>query len=470
ILIVGAGEAGVLALRELKKNFNFNIIGFVDDNISKRGLQLHGKKIFGGRACVKNIVSKYDISEIIIAMPSATGEVIRNIISCCQFEEVKLRIIPGMYEILSGEVEVKLRDVQPEDLLGRETVKIDEVAITAFVKNKRVLVTGGAGSIGSELVRQIVRFKPERVIIIDHNENDLYFLEREFQGSDSKCGVECIVADCKSVSVLKHVFSKHLPQIVFHTAAFKHVPLMESNLFSAIENNVIGSRNLIYASEHYGVESFVLISSDKAVNPTNIMGATKRITEKLLQAKSQKSRTNFMAVRFGNVLGSKGSVIPLFEKQIKEGKKVTVTHPDVTRFFMTIKEAVQLVVQASTLGKGNGEIFVLDMGEQIKILDFARNLIQLSGLRPEEDIEIEFIGLRPGEKLYEEPLNDIEKGQSTKYDKIFVTRPEKVDIKEIIRQIKQLEGFVRLRDRENAVTKIKEMVPTAVLPNFQTSS
>lgn len=458
-LIVGAGEAGALVFKELKKNMNFDIVGFIDDDRSKKGMQIHGKKIFGGKDKIKEVVGKYDVGEIILAMPSAKGEVIRDIISYCQFPDVKLQIVPGLYKILSGEVETKLRDVCPEDLLGRETVEVDKKAIKEYIHGKDVLITGGAGSIGSEIARQVIEFSPRKLILVDHNENDLYFLEREIRDQKIDVSLEAVSADIKEISVLKSVFSRHRPQVVFHAAAFKHVPLMERNPASAIKNNVICSRNLIFAADHYGVESFVLISSDKAVNPTNIMGATKRITEMIMQAKAKKSKTKFIAVRFGNVLGSKGSVIPLFKKQIEENRRVTVTHPDATRFFMSIKEAVQLVLQASTIGNG-GEIFVLDMGEQIKIIDFAHNLITLSGLKPEGDVKIDFIGLRPGEKLYEEALHDKEQDSATRHEKIFIAKPGSFDIRKLMREIKELERLAQLMDNEKIVNKVKELVPS----------
>ncbi|MFC1548359.1 polysaccharide biosynthesis protein [Candidatus Omnitrophota bacterium] len=460
-LIVGAGEAGILVLRELEKNSGFDIVGFIDDDPGKRGARLYGKKILGSRKKIRDIVDRSGIQEIIIAIPSAKGETVRDIISHCQFPEVKVKIVPGMHKILSGELEIKLRDVQPEDLLGRESVEVNEREIKEYVQGKTVLVTGAGGSIGSELSRQIVEFSPRQLILVDYNENDLYFLERELEAKNKNFSLKTIAADFKDISVLKYTFSKFRPQIVFHAAAFKHVPLMEENPAAAVKNNVIGSRNIIYASEHYGVESFVLISSDKAVNPTNVMGATKRIAEMILQAKSKnsKTRTKFIAVRFGNVLGSKGSVVPLFKKQIEEERRVTVTHPEAKRYFMSVRESVQLVLQASAIGKG-GEIFVLDMGEQIKIAEFAKTLISLSGLKPEKDIPIEFIGLRPGEKLYEETLLDIEKDHTTKHEKIFIAQPNDFDIKKVIKHVKELGKLANLMDDEKIIEKIKEIVPS----------
>ncbi|HEC70091.1 MAG TPA: polysaccharide biosynthesis protein, partial [Candidatus Omnitrophica bacterium] len=425
VLIIGAGEAGVLVLRECRRNphINLNIIGFIDDNPAKRNLRIHGVKVLGTRKDIPFIVEKYQVEEIIIAIPSAKGEVIRDIISYCQIPEVKIKIVPGLHKIISGELEIKLREVKPEDLLGREMVEIDEREVSSYLKGKCVLITGAGGSIGSELTRQVASFGPSQLILLDYNENDVYFLSVELKQRYPQVSFKEIIGDVKDISLLKHIFSKFRPQIVFHSAAFKHVPLMETNPSSAVKNNIISTRNLIYASEHYGVESFVFISTDKAVNPTSIMGATKRIAEMLLQAKAKRSRTKFMAVRFGHVLGSKGSVVPLFKKQIEEGGPVTVTHPEAERYFMSIKEAVELVLQASAMGKG-GEVFILDMGQPIKILDLAKDLITLSGLRPYTDIPIEFIGLRPGEKLSEELFLNIEKDKATRHNKIYIAQPD----------------------------------------------
>jgi FlaA1/EpsC-like NDP-sugar epimerase len=458
-VIIGAGETGMVILRELRKNDEIEVVGFVDDDPMKKGMSLHGKKVLGSRADICQIVQGRRITQIILAIPSANGKTVREIISLCQFPGVSIKIVPGLQEIFSGEMEIKPKDVHPEDLLGRETTVIDKTEIRASVEGKVALVTGAAGSIGSEIVRQLAQFSPRRIVLIDHNENDLYFLERELENHKQKIPVSVFAADFKDISVLKHVFTSERPQIVFHAAAFKHVPLMEKNPASAVNNNIIGSRNIMYASAHYGVEKFVLISSDKAVNPTNVMGATKRVTEMIMQAKAQKSRTQFMAVRFGNVIGSKGSVVPLFMKQIEEERRVTITHPEARRFFMSVKEAVQLVLQAAVIGKG-GEIFVLDMGEQINITDFAKNLIALSGFKPEKDVAIEYIGLRPGEKLYEEALHDTERDQATRHEKIFVAQPADYDIKKLSRQVKELEKLAGSMQNALIISKLREIVPS----------
>jgi FlaA1/EpsC-like NDP-sugar epimerase len=460
-VIIGAGEAGLVVLRELRKNKEVEVVGFIDDDPAKNGRSLHGRKVLGNRNNIDQIVDKYRINQIIMAIPSASGKVTREMISLCQFVDVKIKIVPGLQEIFSGEMEIKLKDVQPEDLLGRESVEIDKEDISRYLKGKVILVTGGAGSIGSEIARQVLKFGPSKLVIVDYNENDLYFLEREIRDKYPDIGIFTVAADVVEISVLKATFSRFRPDIVFHAAAFKHVPLMEENSASAVLNNIIGSRNLIYASEHYGVERFVLISSDKAVNPTNVMGATKRIAEMIMQAKAQKSRTKFIAVRFGNVLGSKGSVVPLFRKQIEEERRVTITHPEARRFFMSAKEAVQLVLQAGSIGRG-GEIFILDMGEQINITDFARNLIGLSGLKPERDVAIEYIGLRPGEKLYEETLHDIEKDQATKHEKIFIAKPNDINSNKLQQEIKELERLANLMDNDKILEKISEIVPAYI--------
>jgi FlaA1/EpsC-like NDP-sugar epimerase len=405
------------------------------------------------------IVDTFKVDELIIAIPSAKGEIIRDIISHCQIPNIKIKIVPGLNKILNGELEVKPREVKPDDLLGREIVEIKENEIKSYLKGKCILITGAAGSIGSELCRQIVRFAPSEMILFDRNENDLYFLDVEFRTKYPHVKFKTIVGDARDIAVLKKVFSSNKPQVVFHSAAYKHVPLMEENPSAAIQNNVVVSRNLIYASHHYRVERFVLISTDKAVNPVSVMGATKRMAEMILQAKARSSKTKFMAVRFGNVIGSSGSAIPLFKKQIEEGGPVTVTDPEVKRYFMSISEAAQLVLQAGAIGKG-GEIFILDMGEQIKILDLARNLIILSGLKPDKDIQIKFIGLRPGEKLYEETLIDSEKDKATKYNRIYIAQPNDFNPVKLRREVKELERFANLMEQHKIVKKLRDSIPS----------
>lgn len=460
-LIVGAGDAGEALLREMvyQRDPDYEVVGLVDDDPKKQDKQIHGVRVLGTITDISDIVSTQGAEEIIIAIPSARGEAIRNIISHCRIQDVRVKIIPGLQKILSGELEMKMRDVGPEDLLGRETVQVDEAEIRSYIKGRRVLITGASGSIGSELSRQIAGFSPISLILLDHNENDMYFLEIELKRLHPALAVHSIIGDAGDIGLLKRTFSEFRPQMVFHAAAFKHVPLMEKSPSAAIKNNVLTTRNLIYASAHYGVERFVFISSDKAVNASSIMGVTKRIGEMMLQAKSKRSRTKFMAVRFGNVLGSKGSVVPLFKQQIERGGPVTVTHPDARRYFMSVREAVQLVLQAGALGKG-GEIFILDMGEQIKIIDLAYNLIALSGFEPGKEIKVEFTGLRPGEKLYEEMLLDIEKDKATKHDKIHVSQPKDFNSYTLMRDIKELERLAGLMAEEEIVEKILAMVPS----------
>ncbi|MBA2123515.1 hypothetical protein B9J78_00995 [bacterium Unc6] len=463
VLIVGAGDAGVSILRECINNpkIDFEVAGFVDDDPAKKGHNIYGVKVFGGREHIPRIAADLEIDEIILALPSVKGDVIRGILSYCEQTDAKIKIIPGLDKIISGHLELRPRNVQPEDLLGRKPVNIDETEISSYLKNKRVLVTGAGGSIGSELCRQITRFFPEKIVLFDNHENYIHYLGLEFNLKYPDIKYKTIIGDIRDVGILRHVFTEHKPQVVFHAAAHKHVPLMEDNPVSAVKVNIIGTRNLIYASNHYKVEKFVLISTDKAVNPTSIMGATKRIAEMILQAKAKVSKTKFIAVRFGNVLGSSGSVIPLFKKQIEEGGPVTVTHPDVRRYFMSIPESAQLVLQAGAFGAG-GEIFILDMGEQIKIVDLAKNLIAFSGLKLDKDISIKYIGLRPGEKLYEEILLDKEKDKITKHKKIYVTAPENFDPSKIRKDIRELEHLAIIMDEEKILKKLKEMVPNYV--------
>lgn len=458
VLIVGAGEAGILLLKEYRNNPTLGeVVGFIDDDKSKHNETLQGVRILGNRYDIPKIVQLFGVREIILAIPSAKGEDIRNLVACCQVPNVKLKIVPGLSKIISGELEIGFREVRPEDLLGRETVTINESEIAKYLKNKRVLISGAAGSIGSELCRQVATFSPAEIILVDHNENSLYFLVLELKANFKTLNINSVIGDINDIGLLKKVFSESLPQVVFHAAAYKHVPLMEENPIAAVKNNVLGSRNMIYASHHYKVERFVLISTDKAVNPVNIMGLSKRLAEIFLQAKAKRSKTKFMVVRFGNVLGSNGSVVPLFKKQIEAGGPITITHPDTTRYFMSIKEASLLVLQAGGIGLG-GELFILDMGEQIKIVDLARDLVALSGLELGKDIKLEYIGLRPGEKIHEELLLDKEKDKTTKYDKIFVSQPDDFDVISLRMQMKELEGYTNSMNKDKVITKMKHII------------
>lgn len=459
ILIVGAGDAGISVLKEYSNNPRLgDVVGFIDDDPQKHNEMLYGKKVLGRREDIAKVVTKLAVEEIILAIPSAKGDTIRSIISCCEIPNVKLKIVPGFLKILNGDVEIKPREVKPDDLLGRETVTIDEKEVSNYILNKRILITGAGGSIGSELCRQISHFFPSELILFDHNENNLYYLITEFKTRCPSLKISNIIGDVKDIGILKWTFSRYKPHIVYHAAAHKHVPLMEENPVSAVKNNIIGSRNVIYAANHYGAERFILISTDKAVKPVSIMGMSKRIAEIILQAKAKNSRTKFMIVRFGNVIGSDGSVVPLFKKQIEDGGPITITHPEATRYFMSIKEAVLMVLQAAAFGKG-GDVFILDMGEQIKIVDLAKNMITLSGLVLDEDIKLSYIGLRPGEKLREELLLNTEKDRITKHNKIFISNLRcDIDRLRLFRQVKTLEKLAVLMEEKEILEKMKGII------------
>ena len=461
VLIIGAGSAGVMICREMLTIDNrvYDPVGFVDDSLTKLYSKIHGIKVLGKIDQMDEIIKSYYIEEIIIAIPSANGETVRDIISKCEKANVKIKIVPDLHKILSGEVSIKrIRDVEAEDLLGRDEVEICEKDIISFIRDKSILVTGAGGSIGSELCRQMVKFDPRLLILFDYNENDTYFLTLDIKRRYPCIKIKTIIGDIKDIGLLKHVFSEYKPEIVFHSAAHKHVPLMQENPIAAVKNNIIGTRNLIYAAEHYKAERFIMISTDKAVNPTNLMGASKRIAEQIVQAKAKIAKTRFVAVRFGNVIGSSGSVIPIFKNQIRHGGPVTVTHPEVERYFMTASEAAQLVLQAGAIGK-SGEILILDMGEQIKIVDLAKNLISLSGFKLDEDISIKFIGLRQGEKMKEEILLDSEYDNATKHNKIYIAQPNCFNAKMLQKNIKELERLANLMSKDKIIEKIEEMVP-----------
>lgn len=424
-LIIGAGEAGAMVIRELRNHpeLNTRAVAVLDDDKEKHRRKINGVPVLGGIENVGEVVSNLGINEIIIAIPSAKNKDIRRILDLCKDTRCKLKTLPGVFEIIDGKVSVKhIRDVEIEDLLGREPVDLNIEEISGYLRGKTVLVTGGGGSIGSELCRQIARFSPRLLLILDIYENNAYSLQVELARNHPELKTKILIASVRDRARLDRIFDTYKPQVVFHAAAHKHVPLMEENPTEAIKNNIFGTLNVAESADKHGVEKFVLVSTDKAVNPANIMGATKRVAEIIIQMMDKESDTRFAAVRFGNVLGSSGSVIPLFRSQIAAGGPVTVTHPDITRYFMTIPEATQLVIQAGAMAKG-GEIFVLDMGEPVRIMDLARDLIRLSGFEPDEDIAIEIIGLRPGEKLYEELFLEKERLSSTSHEKIFVGQP-----------------------------------------------
>ena len=428
-MVIGAGESGNMVINELKMSnkLDSNICCIIDDNKSKQNTYINGIKVIGGRESILDAVQYYGINEIIVAMPSASKKEMKEILEICQQTGADLKILPGIYQFVNGEAAVeKLRPVQIEDLLGREPVETNLDLIASYVKNKVVLVTGGGGSIGSELCRQIAANKPKMLIIFDIYENNAYDIQQELRAKYPYMHMEVLIGSVRNTSRVDQVFSRYHPDIVYHAAAHKHVPLMEDSPNEAIKNNVFGTYKTALAADKYGARKFVLISTDKAVNPTNIMGASKRLCEMIVQGLNRHSSTEFVAVRFGNVLGSNGSVIPLFKKQIEAGGPVTVTDRRIIRYFMTIQEAVSLVLQAGAFAKG-GEIFVLDMGEPVKIDDLARNLIKLSGYVPDEDIRIEYVGLRPGEKLYEEMLMDEEGLTETDNKRIHIGRPIQFD-------------------------------------------
>ena len=442
-LIIGAGEAGNMVAREIRSHgeLPYRPVGFIDDDPAKVGYRVAGLPVLGSRKDLPQIVRRHSIKQVIIAMPSAPGTVVREIVDLCKGLDVSLKTLPGVYELIDGRVSVRfIRDVQIEDLLRREQVKVDLESIAGYLGGKRVLITGAGGSIGSELSRQVARFKPAELLLLGHGENSIYEIEMELRANRPDLELVPIIADIRDQNKIDRVFERFRPEVVFHAAAHKHVPLMEANPDEAITNNIFGTWNVASAADRYGAERFVLISTDKAVNPTSVMGSSKRAAEILIQTLNWRSKTKFVAVRFGNVLGSRGSVIPLFTKQIARGGPVTVTHPEMRRYFMTIPEAVQLVIQAAALGEG-GEIFVLDMGKPIRILDMARDLIRLSWLEPDKDIKIEFTGIRPGEKLFEDLFTNDEKLLVTKHERIFVAKDSSAfdgDLEEFFQTCREL--------------------------------
>ncbi|MBP3816617.1 MAG: polysaccharide biosynthesis protein [Firmicutes bacterium] len=454
IMLVGAGSAADVIIKELHKpNTKARIVCAIDDNINKQNHSIDGVPIVGTREDIKKNVETYEVSEIIIAIPSAPSNEIKEIIQICQETRVPVSILPSIAKTLASPSSImgKLRPVSYEDLLGRDPVKVDQSGISDFIYGKVVMVTGGGGSIGSELCRQIIECNPSKLIIFDIYENNAYAIEQELKYKHHHADISTLIGSVRDYDRLEFVFEKYRPNIVFHAAAHKHVPLMEKSPNEAVKNNCLGTFNVAKLADKYEAENFTLISTDKAVRPTNIMGATKRICEMIVQVYARKSKnTRYSAVRFGNVLGSNGSVIPLFNKQIDEGGPVTVTHPEVRRFFMTIPEAVSLVLQASLYAEG-GEIFILDMGEPVRIYDLAENLIRSRGLVPHEDIEIEIVGLRPGEKLYEEVLMSEEGLNSTANHKIFIGKPIEMDDEKFLRDLDDL-----IAEAEKNGTKIKE--------------
>lgn len=441
VLIVGAGDAGEMVARQLLDHpeYGYRPAGFIDDDPRKRNRRIHGLPILGGREQISRVVHERGVEEIIIAIPSAPGSVVRDLVEQCRKAKLKFKIVPGIKDIIEGEVSLgQIREVELEDLLRRPPVNLNLEEISGYLGGKRVLVTGAGGSIGAELCRQIAGFRPQSLVLLGKGENSLYDIETELSLGFKDVPIRVVVGDVGDRFRMKQVFSEHRPQVVFHAAAHKHVPMMEANPGEAVKNNVFGTKTLAEVAVAFCAERFVLISTDKAVNPTSVMGATKRMAEDIVSALGLKGRTKFVSVRFGNVLGSRGSVVPLFKRQIAAGGPVTVTHPEVERYFMTIPEAVQLVIQAGAMGRG-GEVYVLDMGKPIKIVDLARDLITLSGREPDTEIPIEFTGLRPGEKLYEELLTAEEGVNATRHSQIFVAKARRFKPSELDRALKKLD-------------------------------
>ncbi len=465
VMLIGGGNAANAIIKEIRVSehiHNTVVKCIIDDAKEKQGTYIHGIKVVGTRKDIIDCASLYQIDEIIIAMPSVSKKTISEIVDVCKETSCSLKILPGIYQFMNDEISVsQLRNVEVEDLLGRDTIQVDLNSIMGYVKDKVILVTGGGGSIGSELCRQLAAHEPKKLIIVDIYENNAYDIQQELLKKYPDLKLVVLIASIRSSSRMNSIFKTYRPQIVYHAAAHKHVPLMEDSPNEAIKNNVLGTWKTVMAADLYGAERFVLISTDKAVNPTNIMGASKRICEMIVQTYNNRSKTEFVAVRFGNVLGSNGSVIPLFKKQIAEGGPVTVTHPDIIRYFMTIPEAVSLVLQAGAYAKG-GEIFVLDMGQPVKILTLAENLVRLSGYKPYEDIDIQFTGLRPGEKLYEELLMEEEGLQDTGNQLIHIGKPIEIDEEKFLRQLEELKEICLLEPVE--IRKlIKEIVPTYIV-------
>lgn len=462
VMIVGAGSGGCMIIKEMhnSKELKLNPICFIDDSKYKIGTSIAGVKVLGNRDDIKEIAEELKIDLIVIAIPTLEGKSKKELINICKETSCEVKIIPGIYELINGAATVsKIRNVEVEDLLGREEVKLSCMEISEYLKGKNVLVTGGGGSIGSELSRQIVKFLPQKLVILDIYENNAYDLQMELLQKYKDLNLKVIIASVRDKKRLDNIFREEKIDVVFHAAAHKHVPLMEENPEEAIKNNVFGTLNLAETADKYKVKRFVMISTDKAVNPTNIMGATKRACEMIIQAMDKRSSTEFVAVRFGNVLGSNGSVIPLFKRQIASGGPVTLTHKDITRYFMTIPEAAQLVLQAGAQAKG-GEIFVLDMGSPVKIYNLAYDLIRLSGFEPNKDIMIEVTGLRPGEKLYEELLMSEEGLEDTENKKIFIGRPAFVDYENLQKHFNELKAQIEFGNRPGIFREMESLLTT----------
>lgn len=462
VLIVGAGETGIGVLRALRNHpeKGYVPVGFIDEAPHKVGRSVAGLEVLGTTRDLTYIARKREIDEVVIAIPSAPGGKIRDIIRQCEYRGCQFKIVPNIHAILEGRASVsQIREVRFEDLLNRSTSQMDLAEVSKYLSGKRVMVTGAGGSIGSELCRQVAKLDPELLILFGRGENSLYHTDIELRESEPQLNRALVIGDIRDNAKVSQVTRKYRPDIIFHAAAHKHVKFMENHPDEAVKNNILGTQNLINAAIKHEVEAFILVSSDKAVNPTSVYGASKRVTEKLVQCKAKQNRTRFIAVRFGNVIGSRASVIPNFKRQIAKGGPVTVTHREATRYFMTIPEAVQLLIQAGAMGN-DGEILMLDMGEPIKILDLAQDLIRLSGLEVDTDIKIEFTGLEPGEKLYEELLTPQEGVTATKHQRIFVAQLEQIEERQLFSQIEELSQLADTLDSEGIVSKFQELVPT----------
>ncbi|MCD7809324.1 MAG: polysaccharide biosynthesis protein [Erysipelotrichaceae bacterium] len=461
VMIIGAGEAGEKVYREIltSDHVNKEVVCFIDDEVSKHHRNIHDVNIVGGRDKIIETARKYNIDEILVAMPSVDRKEIAEILNICKETKCKIKKLPGIYQMVNGEIHLSdFKEVEIKDLLGREQIQVNLDEIMEYVTGKTVMVTGGGGSIGSELCRQIASKNPKQLIIVDIYENNAYDIQLELKHDYPNLKLETLIASVRNTTKVNKLFETYRPDIVYHAAAHKHVPLMEDSPNEAVKNNVFGTLNVVRAADRYGTDKMILISTDKAVNPTNIMGATKRLCEMIIQTYNNRSETDYVAVRFGNVLGSNGSVIPIFKKQIKEGGPVTVTHPDIIRYFMTIPEAVSLVLQAGAYAKG-GEIFILDMGEPVKIADMARNLIKLSGYEPNVDIPIVYTGLRPGEKLYEELLMDEEGMQDTPNHLIHIGKPIDIDEDTFLDKLDDLKKAA-YAETDDMRALVQELVPT----------
>jgi len=464
VLIIGAGVAGGIVAEVLGKSQNrdFEPVGFVDDDPEKQKLILHGLPVLGKREDIPALVDQYNVKEIIIAIPSASGRIVDQIVEICHQSKAHLKILPGFYDLITGKIKTSnIRDIEVDDLLGREPVSLDVEQIAGYLADQVVLVTGAGGSIGSELSRQVARFSPKKLILLGRGENSIYEAELNLKEEFPDLRLDTEIGDIRDPVRMNRLFDRHRPDVVFHAAAHKHVHFMEKDPYEAVKNNIMGTKNVAESAYRTGAGIFVLISSDKAVNPASIMGATKRVTEMVIQNMNRRGGTRFVAVRFGNVLGSRGSVIPLFKRQIARGGPVTITHPDMVRFFMTTVEAAQLVIQAGVQARG-GEIFILDMGQPVKVLDLAKKLIRLSGFEPETDIPIKFTGMRPGEKLVEQLVGEDEGIVPTRHERIFAVSEHTRDFTDLEALLETFENPDFSFDEVDTVNLLQK-----VLPNFK---